>query len=131
VQLSNCAIKDSHLPRLVEALHHSQCAVETLDVSFNRITDAGVHVLCKALATGCALELTKLYLGGNKASVSGIALTQQLKQMRSDLVVDWKQQLRDAQSLCTVGNVYAGSPAQRAGLVSADSIVAFGHIQVS
>lgn len=129
VLLSNCAIKDCHLQRLIEALHHSECAVEELDLSFNRITDAGVHVLCKALSSGCAMELTKLYMGGNKNSVGGMALSQQLKQVRSDLLVDWKKQLRDAQSLCTVGNVYTGSPALKAGLLTSDSVVAFGTIQ--
>jgi len=60
-------------------------------------------VLVKALSSGCALELAKLYLGGNKLSPAGLALGMQLKQMRGpDLVVDFKQQLRDARSLCQV-----------------------------
>ena len=114
---------------LIEALYHSKCAVEVLDLAFNQLTDAGVHVLCKALSGSCALELGKLYLGGNKISPSGLALAQSLKQMRSDMFVDFKPQLRDARSMCQVGTVYPGSPAAEAGLRSGDSVVAVGALQ--
>uniref|UniRef100_A0A7S4B6Z1 Activator of Hsp90 ATPase AHSA1-like N-terminal domain-containing protein n=2 Tax=Chrysotila carterae TaxID=13221 RepID=A0A7S4B6Z1_CHRCT len=129
VQLSNCSIGDCHLKPLVEALHHSQCAVETLDLAFNRLTDAGVHLLFQAIVSGCAMELTHLYLGGNKTSVAGMALSQNLKQVRPDLVVDWRKQLREAKSMCVVGSVYSGSPAFKAGLLTGDSVVAFGSTQ--
>jgi len=129
VRLSNCMIKDVHVRALVEALQHSENATEELDLAFNRLTDAGVHVLLKAIATGCAMELTRLNLGGNKTSVNIMAFSQNLKQMRSDLLVDWKPQLRNAQSMSVVGNVYNGSPAAKAGLQTGDSIVAFGALQ--
>lgn len=114
---------------LIEVLHHSNCGVELLDLAFNRLTDAGVHVLCKALSAGCAMELSKLYLGGNRLSPAGLALGHHLAQMRTDLHVDFKQQLRDGRSFCQVGAVYPSSPAAEAGLRSGDSIVAFGHLQ--
>lgn len=129
MRLSNCMIKDVHVRALVEALQHSENATEELDLAFNRLTDAGVHVLLKAIATGCAMELTRLNLGGNKTSVNIMAFSQNLKQMRSDLLVDWKPQLRNAQSMSVVGNVYNGSPAAKAGLQTGDSIVAFGALQ--
>lgn len=112
------------------------------------------RVLIQALATGTALELERLYLGGNKTSVAGMALATHLKQSRGDLLVCWKkalrypprysprspprysprssrrvQELRGAASLCTVGNVYNNSPAHAAGLRSGDSVVAFGPVR--
>ena len=129
LQLSNCGICDVHLRPLVEALSQSSCALTTLDLAFNRITDAGVHVLCKGLASGAALELTSLHLGGNRVSVHGMALSQGLKQVRGDILVEWKSQLRGASSMCTVGNVYGESPAAKAGLRAGDSIIAFGPLQ--
>ena len=55
-------------------------------------------MLVKALAKGLALDLSTLYLGGNRVSSSGMALSSSLKQMRRDLVVNWKAQLHDAQA---------------------------------
>ena len=127
--LSNASIADCHLQPLIEALHHSQCALDILDLGFNQITDAGVHVLCQALASGCALELTRLHLGGNRVSVAGMALSQNLKRAREDLRVEWKPQLRNGRSMCSVGTVYANSPAARAGLTMGDSILAFGVLK--
>ena len=103
--------------------------LEELDLSFNRLTDAGVHLLLKALAGGCAIELSKLFLGGNKVSVAGMALSQNLKQTRPDLLVNWMLQLPNGKSMCAVGTVYAGSPAAKAGLMTGDSVIAFGAVQ--
>ena len=58
-----------------------------------------------------------------------MGLSQWLKTVREPVLVDWKPQLRDAKSLCTVGTVYLNSPAQTAGLRSGDSLVAFGAVQ--
>ena len=129
LRLSNLSIQDVHLKPLVEALQHSQSCLEELDLTWNRITDAGVHVLLKALASGAALELNKMHLGGNKTSVAGMALSQNLKQSRPDLLVTWHLQLPDAKSMCVVGTVYATSPADQAGLRTSDSIIAFGPVQ--
>mmetsp|Transcript_30775 Transcript_30775/g.76829 ORF Transcript_30775/g.76829 Transcript_30775/m.76829 type:complete len:439 (+) Transcript_30775:146-1462(+) len=129
LRLSNMGIRDVHLQFIIDALHSSECHLETLDLGFNKITDAGVHVLCKAFAQGMALELSSVYLGGNKVSSTGMAMSQGLKQMRGDLAVVWKHQLNGAKSMCTVGTVYVNSPANQAGLLTGDSVVAFGPIQ--
>ena len=131
LRLSNLGVCDVHLKGLFEALQHSQLSLEELDLGFNRITDQGVHTIVKALAGGAVLELGRLYLGGNRVSAAGMALSQHMKQGRSDLEVNWKEQLRNAKSICSVGSVYAQSPAQKAGLQTGDSIVAFGHIQAA
>ena len=88
-----------------------------------------MQLLLKALAGGAAVELSTLCLGGNKVSTAGMALSQWLKSMRDSVLVDWKPQLRDAKSMCTVGTVYLNSPALTAGLRSGDSLVAFGPVQ--
>ena len=129
LRLSNLGIHDVHLRPLIEALAHSQVSLEELDLSFNRLTDAGVHMLLRSFQTGTALELSKLFLGGNKVSVAGMALSQPLKQARPDLLVNWMLQLPNGKSMCSVGTVYAGSPADRAGLLQGDSLIAFGHVQ--
>jgi len=129
LRLSNLSVMDVHLRPLLEALQHSQICLEELDLSFNRLTDAGVHRLLQALAGGTAIELTTLYLGGNKTSVAGMALSQNLKQSRPDLLVNWHLQLPKAKSMCTVGTVYPASPAAQAGLRTGDSVVAFGPCQ--
>jgi hypothetical protein len=129
LRLSNLSIEDVHLKPLITALQSSQVTLEELDLSFNRLTDAGVHVLLKAFAGGLVLELSKLFLGGNKVSPAGMAMSQGLKQTRPDLLVNWMQQLPNGKSMCTVGTVYPKSPAESAGLRQGDSVVAFGPVQ--
>ena len=129
LRLSNLSIYDVHLKPLLEALQHSQVSLDEIDLSFNRLTDAGVHVLLKALAGGTCLELSKLFLGGNKVSTAGMAMSQGLKQTRPELLVNWMVQLPNGKSMCTVGTVYPNSPAQQAGLRQGDSVVAFGPVQ--
>ena len=116
LRLSNLGLGDHHLRPLCEALQDKDMGLEELDLTFNKITDAGIHLLTKALHGGAALELTKLHLGGNRTSPSGMALSQHIKQARNDILVDWKNQLPRGKSLCTVGTVYPNSPAQKAGL---------------
>ena len=54
-----------------------------------------------------AIDLSTVYLGGNKTSSSGMALSQSLKQMRDGLSVVWKPQLHGAtwpqRRLVTIG----------------------------
>ena len=116
-------------PQLIATVLSEAASLEVLDLGFNRLTDAGVHLLLKALAGSTALELQRLYLGGNRVSVAGMALSQNLKQSRPDLLVNWMVQLPNGKSMCTVGAVFAGSPARKAGLVTGDSVVAFGPVQ--
>ena len=62
------------------------CGIERLDLSFNHLTDAGVHVLLKALASGAGLELSRVHLGGNRlVSGGGMAKSVWLTQLRADL----------------------------------------------
>lgn len=129
LRLSNLSIEDVHLKVITEVLQSSQVSIDELDLSFNRLTDAGIHVLLKAFASGMQLELSKLFLGGNRVSAAGMAMSQGLKQTRPDLLVNWMQQLPNGKSMCTVGTVYAKSPAESAGLRQGDSVVAFGPIQ--
>ena len=56
-------------------------------------------------------------------------MSQGLKQTRPDLLVNWMVQLPNGKSMCTVGTVYAGSPAAKAGLLTGDSVIAFGPVQ--
>jgi len=129
LRLSNLGVCDVHLRAVLEALTHSQLHLEELDLTYNKLTDAGVHALLKALGTGTCLELQRLFLGGNNVSVAGMALSQTLKQTRPDLLVTWHNQLPNGKSMCTVGTVYASSPAAKAGLLTGDSVVAFGPLQ--
>ena len=107
----------------------AQLGLDEIDLSFNRVTDAGVHVLLKALNSGAALELQKVYLGGNRTSPAAMALAQGMRSVRPDLSVIWKPQLASAKSMCAVGTVYVASPAATAGLATGDSVVAFGRVQ--
>ena len=129
VRLSNCGVRDVHLPALIDVLRKMGCGVQTLDLAFNRLTDAGIHLLAKALAAGAAMELAEVRLGGNRTSPSAPALTQGLRQVRNELSVVWRNELNDAKSIASVGTVYPNSPAARAGLRTGDSLVAFGAVQ--
>ena len=49
LRLSNAMILDCHVSLIVDALGPDTCnGVTELDLSFNRLTDAGIHVLLKA-----------------------------------------------------------------------------------
>ena len=56
LRLSNLSIEDVHLKAITEVLQSSQVSIEELDLSFNRLTDAGIHVLLKAFASGMQLD---------------------------------------------------------------------------
>ena len=56
LRLSNLGIRDVHLQYIIDACHSSKMHLESLDLSFNKITDAGIHVLCRcggACTRGC------------------------------------------------------------------------------
>lgn len=134
IRLANSGFTDANLPRLVEALHHSDCVLRELDLSFNHLTDDGLLSLCKTLAYEnlCGFELTHIYVGGNPISDAGFAAAGEAlhrDEQRSDVVLDATPLLRGAETLCLVGKVFAAdSPAGVAGLQPGDAIVAFGSV---
>jgi len=139
VQLHCAALCDEHLPGLLTAMHHSQCMLRELDLSFNRLTDAGVETLvealCRKINTGsfgepCALELTKLRLGGNELTPLATETVGRLASVRPEVCVDFEPRLADATPLCNVEAVHPGSPAERAGLLPGDKIIALGPMTI-
>jgi hypothetical protein len=152
MRLANLSCADTNLPRLVEALHHSQCVLQELDLCFNHVSDAGLLWLCETLARDniCGIELTHIFIGGNPISEEGLAAASAaLKAGRADLVLDARPVLRGAADLAEVGKVAFGehliplpacygwrspqvfgddSPAALAGLQRGDMILAFGPV---
>ena len=72
LRLSNCGVRDVHLPPLIEALRGA-CGVERLDLSFNHLTDAGVQHLVSAMCEEGALRrLETLLLWENSVGRAGL-----------------------------------------------------------
>lgn len=132
ILLSNSGMRDEHIPKLVEALHHSECAAAAVDLTFNELTSAGILALCDALSSDgmMAHDLQYVYLGGNPAveDEARTAAADQLRKHRPDVALDFEAKLRTATPLMDVGKVFPGSPAFDAGLVKHDIIVAFGAL---
>jgi len=128
LRLTALMLDDDALPPLIEVLHHSYNCLETLDLSFNRLTDRGVGLLLSALSSGGAPELAHLSLGGNSVEPDD-ALLAPLRQARPEVAVSWASSLHGATQLCLVGTVYKNSPASRAGLFPGDRLMSFGPLQ--
>ena len=129
VQICNAAFGQEHLPQLMEALHHSEANMSTIDLTFNRLGDAGVRELCETLAREglAAHDLTLLRLGGNDTTPELEAeMSALLQKQRPDVTLEFEQHLRGAHKLLQVGKVFPDSPASAAGLVRGDAIVAIG-----
>lgn len=170
-----CALRDEHIPALAATIQSSECCLEarsaltllrlicltrqalsqTLDLSFNRITDVGLAQLCDAVRSEGSTQLSQapclacthacidiprqsisvyilsqLYLGGNDTSSESRELqAEALRRSCPLLQVEWEPRLHKALSLATVGLVYKNSPAQSAGLMQGDRIVAWGMLQ--
>ena len=130
LHLCGLGLTDEHLPPLVQVLHHSENTLGSLDLSFNRIGDAGAALLCKMLSAGGAPELTVLHLGGNPVSAGAQeAALSEAARTRPEVAVDFEPTLRRAQKMCDVGIVYKSSPAKGAGLCKGDAVLAFGPLQ--
>ena len=128
-EITNAGFGDEHIPTLLNALHHSECALTELDLAFNKITDAGLMQLCEALARDgmCAYELTSLRLGANRIGDKAREVAVELmKSKRPDLTLNFEAVLLHPTRLLTVGKVFAESPAAAAGLQRDDYIVAIG-----
>ena len=89
--LSRCGFGDKKLRQLLAALKSlgSGCAVLSLDLSHNLVSDAGATALCTALATDlfCAPRLTLLSLDGNPLSADAAAACADALEKRPDLSI--------------------------------------------
>lgn len=136
-RLSNAMIRDEHLPPLLDALYHSECALRELDLGFNDLTDCGLRMLCDALCRklneaewhACAFELSHIYLGGNAISSEMVEdAKRRLERAGREIQIECSPRLKDAAPLCSVKEVFEGSPASTAGLKPNDVILAFGPL---
>lgn len=134
VRLAQCSVADSHLPKLLEMLHHSECACTHLDLSFNRLTGDGLRVLCATLAREgmMAWDLARMSLGGNGISEEAAAAAKELMRVkRPDVALEFEPRLHGGTPLMDVGKVFPGSPASQAGMERGDVILAFGPLAVN
>ena len=87
--LSKCGFGDKKLRQLLTALrgNGSGCAVASLDLSHNSISDAGATALCTALGTEAALapRLGMLSLEGNPLSATAAAVCAAALEPRQEL----------------------------------------------
>ena len=130
---------DADVPLLYDVLNHSGCDITELDVSFNRLTDAGLHTLCHALAEHglMAHQLQQLRVGGNDLSAEALGEASMLLAKRrpdvqlvdeARLVGDEAGVAKPAVALMHVGKVFEESPAHQAGLQKGDVVLTFGAL---
>lgn len=133
--VTNAGFADAHIPALCEMMQASECGLTELDLSFNKLTDAGLLGLCDFLAREglAAHALTGLRLGGNPATTAEAqaACTERFKKMRPDVTLDFAPTLLEPQVLLVVGKVFPDSPAAAAGLRRDDDIVAIGTFNMA
>jgi len=121
---------DDDVPLLYDILNHSECDIHELDVSFNRLTDAGLRELCGTLAREglMAHQLVRLCVGGNN-DISAEALSEMtalFAKQRPDVTLTNEALLADAIALMHVGKIFDASPAQQAGMRKGDVVLTFG-----
>ena len=120
---------DGDIPNLYDILNHSECDIEELDLSFNRLTDKGLMELCVVLGREgmMAHALNSLCVGGNDITAEGLLHAGQLlEKQRPDVTLSAEPLMKDAIALMHVGKVFEDSPAWHAGLKKGDVILAFG-----
>eukprot|EP00325_Prymnesiales_sp_UTEX-LB-985_P032982 CAMPEP_0174739792 /NCGR_PEP_ID=MMETSP1094-20130205/72188_1 /TAXON_ID=156173 /ORGANISM="Chrysochromulina brevifilum, Strain UTEX LB 985" /LENGTH=262 /DNA_ID=CAMNT_0015943391 /DNA_START=1 /DNA_END=789 /DNA_ORIENTATION=- len=134
ITLAHMAMRDEHVPKLVEALHHSECAATSVDLVFNELTGNGLLALCDALCSDgmMAHDLQFLYFGGNDASDEVRAkAVERLRKQRQDVTLDFEPRMRIMTPLMDVGKVFPDSPASQAGMVKYDVILALGALSIA
>ena len=122
---------DSDVPELYDILNHSDSNAAELDLSFNRLTDAGLRALCETLSSEGLMAhcLTSLRIGGNDISQEGLAAAQALfAKQRPDVTITDEARNLDAEALMLVGKVFDESPAKQAGMRKGDVILNFGPL---
>lgn len=120
---------DADIPLMYEFLNHSECDITELDLSFNRLTDDGLRILCETLAAEglMAHHLNSLRVGGNDISEQALSDARKLfTTQRPDVTISVEPLMKEAQALMLVGKVFDESPAKLAGLRKGDVILAFG-----
>lgn len=91
MRLSFMSIVDEDLKEIIERLKGNESVTE-LDLTHNKIKDAGIQSLVAALAGGAAPNLQQLRLHDNEfGELSQTMLTQGLAVFRKKLDVQWKE----------------------------------------
>jgi len=85
--LSGCGVTDKRCKALCDALRGPGVAVTDLDLSGNRLSDAGASLLAAALGGGLAPDLILLNVAGNPLTETGRAALQSLQRLRRGLDV--------------------------------------------
>lgn len=134
-RLAAISLHDHHLQPIIETLHASSNSIETLDLSYNELTDTGAAALFDALESGSANGtgahiVTYVHLGGNEhIGAMSRRRAEKLCIKRPELHIDWRPILVDAQPCCQVRMVYKNSPAFVAGMVNGDTVLQWGMLQ--
>ena len=135
VRLAAVGLQDHHLQPIIELLHASDNSIETLDLSYNELTDEGASALFDALEQGSAKDtgassVSYIHLGGNvNITATSRKRAAELVRNRGDVSIDWRPILDGAKPCCNVGMVYKNSPAAKAGLVKGDAILQWVMLQ--
>ena len=85
--LAGAGVTDKRVKTLVDAMRSPGVAVTSLDLSGNRLSDAGAAALAAALGGGLAPDLIALNVAGNPLSETGRAALQSLARVRRGLDV--------------------------------------------
>lgn len=85
--LAGAGVTDKRVKTLVDAMRSPGVAVTSLDLSGNRLSDAGAAALAAALGGGLAPDLIALNVAGNPLTETGRAALQSLARVRRGLDV--------------------------------------------
>ena len=85
--LAGAGVTDKRVKTLLDAMRSPAVSVTSLDLSGNRLTDAGAAALAAALGGGLAPDLIALNVAGNPLTETGRAALQSLARLRRGLDV--------------------------------------------